>query len=80
MDFDIVNRNSSEVTVRRRKKREKENKKSIFEIYRSEKKVKKMLEAVDNKVIYLKRISFGKLKLDDMELGEVREVNIEDII
>ena len=42
--------------------------------------VKKMLEAVDNKVIYLKRISFGKLKLDDMELGEVREVNIEDII
>ena len=42
--------------------------------------VKKMLEAVDNKVIYLKRISFGKLKLDDMELGEVREVNLEDII
>ena len=42
--------------------------------------VKKMLEAVDNKVIYLKRISFGKLKLDDMKLGEVREVNIEDII
>lgn len=39
-----------------------------------------MLEAVDNKVIYLKRISFGKLKLDDMELGEVREVNLEDII
>lgn len=42
--------------------------------------VKKMLEAVDNKVIYLKRISFGKLLLDDMELGEVREVKVEDII
>ena len=43
MDFDIVNRNSSEVTVRRRKKREKENKKSIFEIYRSEKTMKDYL-------------------------------------
>ena len=42
--------------------------------------VKKMLEAVDNKVIYLKRISFGKLLLNDMELGEVREVKVEDII
>lgn len=42
--------------------------------------VKKMLEAVDNKVVYLKRISFGNLKLNDMELGEVREVNLEDII
>lgn len=42
--------------------------------------VKKMLEAVGNKVVYLKRISFGNLKLNDMELGEVREVNIEDII
>ena len=42
--------------------------------------VKKMLEAVDNKVTYLKRISFGKLLLDDMELGEVREVKVEDII
>ena len=42
--------------------------------------VKKMLEAVNNKVVYLKRISFGKLILSDMELGEVREINIEDII
>ena len=42
--------------------------------------VKKMLEAVENKVVYLKRISFGNLKLKDMKLGEVREVNLEDII
>lgn len=42
--------------------------------------VKKMLEAVNNKVIYLKRISFGKLQLKNLELGEVKEVNIEDII
>jgi len=42
--------------------------------------VKKMLEAVNNKVCYLKRVSFGKLKLNDLTLGEVREVNLEDII
>ena len=42
--------------------------------------VKKMLEAVGNKVIYLKRISFGKLELGDMKLGEVREINLDDII
>lgn len=42
--------------------------------------VKKMLEAVDNKVIYLKRLSFGNLKLEGMELGEVKEVSIEEIL
>ena len=42
--------------------------------------VKKMLGAVNNRVCYLKRVSFGKLKLNDLALGEVREVNLEDII
>lgn len=42
--------------------------------------VKKMMEAVDNKVLYLKRVSFGKLNLDNLELGEVREINLEEII
>lgn len=42
--------------------------------------VKKMLEVLDNEVTYLKRVSFGKLKLEDLELGEVKEVNLEDII
>ncbi|STO31364.1 Ribosomal small subunit pseudouridine synthase A [Fusobacterium necrogenes] len=42
--------------------------------------VKKMLEAVNNKVIYLKRLTFGKLELKDMESGEVREVNLDDIV
>ena len=46
----------------------------------TETKVKKMLEAVNNKVCYWKRVSFGKLKLDDLALGEVKEVNLEDII
>ena len=42
--------------------------------------VKKMLEAINNKVCYLKRVSFGKLKLNDLALGEVKEVNLKDII
>lgn len=42
--------------------------------------VKKMLEAVNNKVIYLQRIAFAKLKLGDLALGEVKEVYLEDII
>ena len=42
--------------------------------------IKKMLEATNNKVCYLKRVSFGRLKLNDLALGEVREVNLEDII
>ena len=39
-----------------------------------------MLEAVDNKVCYLQRISFAKLKLNDLVLGEVKEIDLEDII
>ena len=42
--------------------------------------VKKMLEAVNNKVNYLQRTTFGKLSLDGLALGEVKEVNLEDII
>lgn len=41
--------------------------------------VKKMMHAVDNCVTYLKRVKFGNLELGDMELGEVREITIEDI-
>jgi len=41
--------------------------------------VKKMLEAVGNKVIYLKRLSFGNLELGDLPLGEVKEVDLKDI-
>jgi 16S rRNA pseudouridine516 synthase len=41
--------------------------------------VKKMLESIGNKVVYLKRISFGNLELSDLKLGEVREINLSDI-
>jgi 16S rRNA pseudouridine516 synthase len=39
-----------------------------------------MLEAISNKVIYLKRISIGKLTLpNDLELGAIKEITINDI-
>ncbi len=42
--------------------------------------VKRMFEAVEKKVIYLKRIAMGKLKLDeDLELGEYRELLEEEL-
>lgn len=42
--------------------------------------VKRMFESVDKKVVYLKRISMGKLKLDEsLELGEYRELTEEEV-
>ena len=42
--------------------------------------VKRMFEAVENEVIYLKRLSMGSLMLDNnLELGEVRELTEEEI-
>ncbi|MDO5707491.1 MAG: pseudouridine synthase [Andreesenia angusta] len=42
--------------------------------------VKRMFEAIDKKVIYLKRLSIGGLNLDkNLELGEYRELNEEEI-
>jgi 16S rRNA pseudouridine516 synthase len=43
--------------------------------------VKRMLEAVGNKVVYLKRLSFGNLILDDLEIksGEYRKLELSEI-
>ncbi|MCR8745621.1 pseudouridine synthase [Romboutsia lituseburensis] len=42
--------------------------------------VKRMFESVDKKVVYLKRLSMGKLKLDEnLALGEYRELTEEEI-
>ncbi|MGL6065649.1 MAG: pseudouridine synthase [Cetobacterium sp.] len=41
--------------------------------------VKKMLKAVKNKVVYLKRITFGNLTLEGMNPGDVKEIFREDI-
>ena len=42
--------------------------------------VKQMMEAVGNKVTYLKRVRFAEVKLGDMELGSVIEIDKSDII
>ena len=42
--------------------------------------VKRMFESVGKKVVYLKRISMGKLKLDEsLKLGEYRELTEEEV-
>lgn len=43
--------------------------------------VKRMLEAVENKVVYLKRLSFGNLVLEDLGIntGEYRKLNPSEI-
>ena len=42
--------------------------------------VKRMLQAVDNEVIYLKRVSFGGIKLDEgLNLGEYRRLTQEEV-
>lgn len=41
--------------------------------------VKEMLKAVGNEVVFLKRLSFGKLNLESLELGQVVEIE-KDII
>lgn len=42
--------------------------------------VKRMFEAVGKRVVYLKRISMGSLKLDEtLELGEYRELTDEEL-
>lgn len=43
--------------------------------------VKRMFEAVDKRVIYLKRLSMGAIKLDEeLNLGEYRELNDEEML
>ncbi|MGL4687151.1 MAG: pseudouridine synthase [Fusobacteriaceae bacterium] len=42
--------------------------------------VKKMLKAVNNRVNYLRRIRFAKVTLENMRLGEFKEIKKEDII
>lgn len=43
--------------------------------------VKRMFEAVDKSVVYLKRVEFGTLQLDkDLEEGEYRELTEEEVV
>ena len=42
--------------------------------------VKKMLRAIGNRVVFLRRIRFAKIELGDLKLGEIREVHRNDIV
>lgn len=42
--------------------------------------VKKMIKAINNKVLYLKRIKFGNLELSNLPIGEVLEISKSDIV
>lgn len=42
--------------------------------------VKRMMRAVNNKVVYLKRMQFGKLELGDLPKGEIREIELNELI
>ena len=42
--------------------------------------IKRMFEAVDKKVVYLKRLSMGSLRLDEtLALGEYRELTEDEV-
>ena len=81
MDFDLINRNSSEVTVRRRKKREKENKKSIFEIYRSEKTMKDYLFYLNDFLLFVYDNGEPIQRDEIVELmSDITEEDVEDYL
>ncbi|WP_419180949.1 tyrosine-type recombinase/integrase [Fusobacterium perfoetens] len=81
LDFDLINRNSNEVTTRRRKKRDKENKKSIFEIYRSEKTMKDYLFYLNNFLLFVYDNGEPIQKDEVIELmSDITEEDIEDYL
>ena len=81
MDFDLINRGSTEVTTRRRKKRDKENKKSIFEIYRSEKTMKDYLFYLNDFLLFVYDNGDPIQKDEIIELmSDITEEDIEDYL
>lgn len=58
-----ADRRQAEITIREGKKRQ----------------VKRMLEAVGNRVIYLKRTAIGSLRLGDLEKGKWRKLTPEEV-
>ena len=81
MDFDLMNRGSTEVTTRRRKKRDKENKKSIFEIYRSEKTMKDYLFYLNDFLLFVYDNGDPIQKDEIIELmSDITEEDIEDYL
>jgi len=67
-----------------RTKKCKINAKSEKEIYISitegrKRQIRKMLEAIGNKVFYLKRVSIGGLQLGNLKVGELRQLPREEL-
>lgn len=76
-----MNRGSTEVTTRRRKKRDKENKKSIFEIYRSEKTMKDYLFYLNDFLLFVYDNGDPIQKDEIIELmSDITEEDIEDYL
>lgn len=76
-----MNRGSTEVTTRRRKKRDKENKKSIFEIYRSEKTMKDYLFYLNDFLLFVYDNGEPIQKDEIIELmSDITEEDIEDYL
>lgn len=76
-----MNRGSTEVTTRRRKKRDKENKKSIFEIYRSEKTMKDYLFYLNDFLLFVYDSGEPIQKDEVIELmSDITEEDIEDYL
>jgi 16S rRNA pseudouridine516 synthase len=42
--------------------------------------IRKMFDAIGNKVVYLKRVSIGGLQLGNLKVGEIKQVTREEII
>ncbi|MFI3329892.1 MAG: pseudouridine synthase [bacterium] len=58
-----------------------DNKKCIVSIKEGKfHQVKRMFNEIDNEVTYLKRLSVGNYELGDLELGEYKIINLDEII
>ncbi|WP_300358280.1 tyrosine-type recombinase/integrase [Fusobacterium sp.] len=81
MDFELINKEKNEVTTRRRKKREKENKKSIFEIYKSEKTMKDYLFYLNDFLLFVYDNGEPIQRDEIVELmSDITEEDVEDYL
>lgn len=67
-------------TTKCRIKKVKENEIYISITEGKKRQIRKMLEAIGNKVAYLKRVSIGGLTLGNLKSGDIREISREEIL
>lgn len=75
--MDLIVKEKNEISVRRRKKREKENRKSIFEIYRSEKTMKDYFFYLNDFLLFV--YDSGEPIQNDEVLELMSDITEEDI-